>query len=133
MKNIKNIVLALAVVLSGVIFTSAPVHACDPKTDVQCVPICDELDDEQKAAAGCTVGKDDSISTNLTHIIDAAITVVGILAVLVIVIAGQRYVVSGGDSAKIKQAKDMILYAIVGLVIAILAWAIISFVAKNLG
>ena len=52
---------------------------------------------------------------------------------LVIVIAGQRYVTAGGDSAKIKQAKDMILYAVVGIVVAGLAWAIINFVAANLG
>lgn len=131
--KVKSIILALAVVLSGAFFISAPVHACDPKTDVQCVPICDELDDQQKQAAGCTVDKDQSISTNLTHIIDAAIAIVGILAVLIIVIAGQRYVVSGGDSAKIKQAKDMILYAVVGLIIASLTWAIMNFVVNNIG
>jgi hypothetical protein len=131
--KIKNIILALVVVISGAAFVSAPVHACDPKTDVQCVPICDQLDDQQKQAAGCTVDKNQSVSSNITHIIDAAIAIVGILAVLIIVIAGQRYVISGGDSAKVKQAKDMILYAVVGLIIAALTWAIMNFVVNNLG
>jgi hypothetical protein len=134
MNKIKKIILALAVILSGAVFINAPVHAaCDPKTDVQCVPICDELDEQQKQAAGCTVDKNTSVASNLTHIIDAAISIVGILAVLVIVIAGQRYITAGGDSAKVKQAKDMILYAVVGIVVAGLAWAIINFVAANLG
>ena len=134
MKRIKNIIMALALVLSGIVFTNSPVHAaCDPKTDAQCNPICDQLDEQQKAAAGCKVDKDASITTNMTHIIDAAISIVGILAVLVIVIAGQRFITSNGDPAKVKQAKDMVLYAGIGLIIAGLAWAIINFVAVNLG
>lgn len=133
MKKIKNIILALAVILSGAVFINAPVHACDPKTDVQCIPICDELDEQQKQAAGCKVDKNTSVTSNLTHIIDAVISVVGILAVIMIVIAGQRYITAGGDPGKIKQAKDMILYSVVGIVVAVLAWAIINFVATKLG
>lgn len=60
------------------------------------------------------------------------IFLVGALAVLVIIFGGLRYVTSTGDAARVKQAKDTILYGIIGLVIAILAYAIVTFVVGNL-
>lgn len=77
-----------------------------------------------------TLKKDDFTKT-IEQIINVAITVVGIAAVSVIVFAGQRYITSAGDASKAKQAKDMIMYAVIGLIIAILSWAIISFVVNN--
>jgi glucose uptake protein GlcU len=56
----------------------------------------------------------------------------GAIAVIVIIFGGLRYTISTGDAARVKQAKDTILYGIVGLVIAILAYAIVNFVTNNL-
>ena len=50
-----------------------------------------------------------------------------------IAFAGQRYVVSGGDSAKVKAAKDMIVYAVVAIVVAVLSWAIINYIVGAIG
>ena len=50
------------------------------------------------------------------------------IAVLIIIIGGIRYIISTGDAARIKQAKDTIFYAIMGLIVAILAYAIVNFV-----
>lgn len=60
--------------------------------------------------------------------IELAFMVIGIVSVIVIIIAGFQYVLSGGDPQKTKQAKDTILYAIIGLVISVSAWAIVGFV-----
>ena len=57
--------------------------------------------------------------------------VAGIVAVIVIVIGGVRYTTSGGESSNIKAAKDTILYAVVGLVVIIMAAAITDFVIKG--
>ena len=54
--------------------------------------------------------------------------VIGAIAVIMIVIGGLRYVLSGGDSSQITAAKNTILYAIIGIIVAILAYAIIQFV-----
>jgi hypothetical protein len=54
--------------------------------------------------------------------------VVGAISVIMVVIGGLRYVVSGGNSSNITAAKNTILYAIVGLIIAIMAYAVINFV-----
>lgn len=58
--------------------------------------------------------------------------VIGALSVLMIVIGGLRYVISGGNSNAVTSAKNTILYAIVGLVIAFLAYAVINFVLNAL-
>jgi hypothetical protein len=55
----------------------------------------------------------------------------GAAAVLVIVIAGIRYILSGGDQSQITMAKNTILYAAVGLIIAMMANAIINFILTN--
>lgn len=67
---------------------------------------------------GGTIGK-------ITNIL---LYVVGAIAVIMIVVGGLRYVISGGNQTQITAAKNTILYAVVGLIIAILAYAIINFV-----
>jgi len=54
--------------------------------------------------------------------------VAGIVAVIVIIIAGYMYTTSQGDSGAIEKAKNAILYAVIGLVIMLLAFAITNFV-----
>lgn len=56
---------------------------------------------------------------------------IGAISVIMIIIGGLRYVVSGGDSSKVTAAKNTILYAIVGLIVALLAYAVINFVLTN--
>lgn len=54
--------------------------------------------------------------------------ILGAISVIMIIVGGLRYVISGGDSAAVSAAKNTILYAIVGVIVAILAYAIINFV-----
>ncbi|MEO8105471.1 MAG: MMCAP2_0565 family pilin-like conjugal transfer protein [Candidatus Saccharibacteria bacterium] len=59
--------------------------------------------------------------------------IVGALAFLFITISGFRYIISAGDPQKTAQAKEGLIYALVGLVIAISAETIVVFFVKNLG
>ena len=63
-----------------------------------------------------------------TNITNAALYLIGAIAVLMLVYGGIRYTISGGDSTAVTNAKNTILYAIVGIVVAILAYAIVNFV-----
>ena len=54
--------------------------------------------------------------------------VVGVIAVIFIIIGGINYKTSQGDPGKVKKAKDTVLYGIIGLIIALLAFAITAFV-----
>lgn len=57
--------------------------------------------------------------------------IVGAIAVIMIVIGGLRYVISGGDATQVQAAKNTILYALVGIIIAILAYAAVNFVISS--
>lgn len=57
--------------------------------------------------------------------------VLGAVSVIMIIIGGLRYVISGGNSTAVTAAKNTILYAIVGVIIALLAYAIVNFVLDS--
>jgi len=66
-----------------------------------------------------------------TTISNVMLFVVGAVSVVMMIYGGLRYVISGGNTANVAAAKNTILYAVVGLVIAIMAYAIINFVIES--
>lgn len=68
----------------------------------------------------------------ITKAINLLSIVIGVAAVIVIIIGGFKYILANGDSNSINSAKNTILYAIVGLIISILAQAIIAFVLNKI-
>lgn len=69
-----------------------------------------------------------SLSQQIKTVVNILLFVLGAIAVIMIVIGGIRYALSGGDSSAITAAKNTILYAVIGLVVAVLAYAIVDFV-----
>lgn len=63
-----------------------------------------------------------------TTIINIMLYLIGALSVIMLIYGGIRYTISGGDSSAVTSAKNTILYAIVGIVVALLAYAIVNFV-----
>ena len=76
--------------------------------------------------------KDKNLSNTLTNGINLAIGVIGFIAVVMIIYGGFMYTTSAGDSSKVTKAKNVIMYGIVGLVVALLAFAIVNFVLNGL-
>ena len=74
----------------------------------------------------------DDLESNIGLIINAIIGFVAIIAVIVIIIGGINYTMSQGDPQKTKKAKDTILYGVIGLIISLLAFAIVNFVLNAL-
>jgi hypothetical protein len=68
----------------------------------------------------------------LTTITNILLFIVGALSVIMIIVGGLRYVLSAGNSTAVTAAKNTILYAVVGLVVAFLAFAAINFVISAL-
>ena len=58
--------------------------------------------------------------------------IIGVVAVIMIIIGGVNYTVSQGDSQKLQKSKSTILYGIIGLVIVLLAFAIVNFVLNGI-
>jgi hypothetical protein len=68
----------------------------------------------------------------ITVILNIVFGVVGSLSLLFVVIGGFRYVVSSGDPQNTARAKNTIIYAVVGLVVTLLAAAIVNYIVGNL-
>lgn len=63
--------------------------------------------------------------------INVVLGLIALISVVMIIIGGLNYTTSQGESAKVKKAKDTILYGIIGLVVALLAFALVNFVLVN--
>lgn len=73
---------------------------------------------------------DTGVFTRLTNTVLMA---VGLISVIMLIFGGLRYITSGGDAKKVTDAKNTILYAIIGLVICVLSYAIVNFVLSTIG
>ena len=71
---------------------------------------------------------DNGVFGRITNVI---LLIVGIVSVVMLIYGGLRYILSGGDSKKVTDAKNTILYAIIGLIISLLAYAIVNFVLTS--
>jgi uncharacterized membrane protein len=95
---------------------------------------------DNPAAAGAEVARANGMPAELvgvngvfTKITNTILYAVGIISVIMLIYGGLRYVISGGDSKKVTDAKNTIMYAIIGLIIAILSYAIVNFVINAIG
>lgn len=68
----------------------------------------------------------------ITTITNTLLFVVGALSVIMIIVGGIRYATSGGNASSVTAAKNTILYALVGLIIAFLAFAAVNWVLSAL-
>ncbi len=71
---------------------------------------------------------DNGIFRTVTNVM---LFIVGAISVIMLIIGGIRYTVSGGDSSAVTGAKNTILYAIVGIVVSLLAFAVVNFVLTS--
>ena len=113
MKNIKQLIIASMLVL-GIGFVATPAYAACT-SGASCV--------EEGLKATGPIIKD---------IVNALLFILAAVAVIMIVIGGIKYTISQGDSSAITSAKNTILYSVIGLVVAILAYAIVNFVVDRL-
>lgn len=80
--------------------------------------------------AGTAAG---GIEKTIKDIINLISIIVGIVAVIMLIINGFRLVTSGGDSNTVSSARSGIIYALVGLIIVVLAQVIVKFVLTKAG
>ena len=75
------------------------------------------------------VGADGTIS----NIVNSILYVAGIIAVVMLIFGGIRFMVSRGDKDKVQKAKNTVIYAIIGLVLVIFSYAIVNFIVSATG
>ena len=76
--------------------------------------------------------KNTNLINSINTVINVAIGLIGFVAVVVIIYGGFQYTTSAGDAAKVKKAKDTIMYGVIGLVVALLAFAIVNFILSDI-
>jgi hypothetical protein len=90
------------------------------------------ITDGANSARGTDQAADLFGSTGIfTTITNTLLFVVGAVSVIMVIIGGLRYITSGGNNANVATAKNTILYAIIGIVIALFAYAIVNFVLSS--
>ncbi|MCA0228330.1 pilin [Patescibacteria group bacterium] len=125
--NIKNTLLGLLAVPALVLgVVAAPAYA----QDANCTGL---VSGGLSDAAKCAKGGDqpDNLFGNggiFQTVTNVLLFIIGAVSVIMLIIGGIRYTVSQGDSSAVTSAKNTILYAIIGLVVAILAYAAVNFV-----
>ncbi len=127
-KSLRGLLLVPAMLLGlSVVAPATPVFAA----------ACDTTGLSITEGAKCSQGNeqatnlfgDGGIFETVTNIL---LFLVGAVSVIMLIIGGIRYVVSGGDQSAVTSAKNTILYAIVGIVVAFLAYAAVQFVTQTL-
>lgn len=122
MTSIKTIILTVTVF----IFTSAVVSAL-AATTTMAIDSCSGSD-----TAICKSAPEDLTSGVLKNVISILLYVAGTIAVIMIIVGAIRYITSDGDSSKAAQAKNTIIYAVIGLVVAVMSFGIVTFVVGRL-
>lgn len=122
MKQISKAKVLAAVMCLAMVFTVAsPVS----------LPVYADAKDEVKKGADMTnsggSAKQD-LPDIITTIINVMLFIAAALAVIMIIYGGIRYITAHGDEKQVKVAKDTIVYSVAGLIIAILAYALVTFI-----
>lgn len=71
---------------------------------------------------------DEGVFKTVTNVM---LYIIGAISVIMLIIGGIRYVVSGGESSAVTGAKNTILYAVIGIIVAIVAYAVVNFVITS--
>ncbi len=110
-------VMCLAMVFAAVSPVSLPVYA-DSR---------DEAQNGAKLVDGGG-GSNQNLPDIITTIINVMLFIAAALAVIMIIYGGIRYITAHGDEKQVKVAKDTIVYSVAGLIIAIIAYALVTFI-----
>lgn len=127
LQHIDKIKLALAaflcmISLSAVVTPSVFAATGESKNDV-----CEGLGSISSGNNNCGNAPGPSVNKIVTVVVNLISIVAGVIAVIMIIVAGFNYITSSGDPTKISHAKDSLIYAMIGLVIVALAQFIVQY------
>lgn len=120
MNNFKTKLITLLLAAGSCFLVAAPVGAID---------IINESCSTNGSAKICEAEDENIGNSNFVrNVVNTLLYLLGAAAVIVIIIGGITYATANGDAGRIKQAKNIIMYAVIGLGLAIMAWGIVAFV-----
>lgn len=124
--KVKTILIAAALLLGlGVLVIHSPApHVAALSANQQA--ICDSIGSGTDCGASTNGSAD--VNSTIRTIINLFSGVVGVVAVIMIVTAGFKYITSSGDSTKLTSAKNTLVYALIGIIIVVFSQSIVRFV-----
>lgn len=121
MKLYKKTILTIGIIFGlGLLFAPSQVFAFDVWDDA--------CTGDNANTALCKDKADDKLPEMIRTIVNVLLYVLGAVSVVVIIMAGIFYTLSAGDQNQVTKAKNTLMYAVVGLVVALLAYAIVNFI-----
>ena len=131
---LSGLVFALGIAFSGLAVVATPQRAAAVGAPAPAAAGPEQLACEGSGGTwsngACAQGSR-TVTGTIKSVGNILVFLVGSISVLMIIIGGVRYTLSGGDQGSLTSAKNTILYAVVGLVVAVAAYAIINFVLSN--
>ena len=118
----------LAVPALALSVSSVPVMAAENNLSISGGASSAQGDDQSGCLFGNEPGCDEGQTPIFRIITNVLLFIIGAVSVIMLIIGGIRYTVSQGDQSAVQSAKNTILYAIIGIVVAILAYAAVNFV-----
>ncbi|GAC1369606.1 MAG: hypothetical protein NVSMB39_1590 [Candidatus Saccharimonadales bacterium] len=115
--------------VAGIVVSAAPAMAACTNPDPATGTIQDGANCAQPNGTSGNLFATGGIFQTIANVL---IFLVGAIAVIYLIIGGLRYVTSGGDAKAVSAAKDTILYAVIGIVVAVISFALVSFVISSL-
>jgi hypothetical protein len=133
-----KLIIAGLVAVVGLCFALAPtaVLAADNAAKDNFNKICDSNPDASICKEGTintTEDPDIKMMKTVQNVVNVLLFVAGIIAVIVIVVSGIKFVSSRGDSGAVTKARQTLMHAVIGLVVTVMAFAIVNFVISRLG
>jgi hypothetical protein len=122
MKKWKQLVAGFMVVvgMGASVMTAQPVSA---------VNVFDQCSGNADSSV-CKAQGNDNAASMIKIVINILLFLVGTVSVIMIIVGGIRYTTSNGNASQVKEAKDTIIYAVVGLIVSLMAYAIVNFVVS---
>ncbi|HVU59865.1 MAG TPA: pilin [Candidatus Saccharimonadales bacterium] len=128
-KRLKTIIVTIAA-LSVALLPSVALPSLAAAADISS-GLCQGSNLNLSDAACTPTDNTQNLQTLLTTAINYFSVIVGVIAVIMIIVGGLRYITSGGESGKVSGAKTTIIYALIGLVVVALAQLIVHFVLSQ--
>lgn len=132
-KMLLNVVAVVLTVmgLGGVASVSPAVYAAEDVLPSTSNPATEFIGGGSSTIAPNGVNESGLMGT-IQDVINVVIGIIGMLAVIMIIMGGISFATSQGDAAKVTKARNTILYGVVGLIISLLAFAIVNFVLSSI-
>lgn len=134
-KSFIGIVSAIFIVLFAGLGTAIPAYAQDAQQQINnglCAGSNLQFTDNPGQCNAAGTDATTKINNMVHTVVNLLSAIVGIVAVIMIIIGGFRYITSGGNDTSVTAAKNTILYAIIGLVVVALAQIIVRFTLSKI-